>query len=803
MTKRSSGSKTNDTKPVNKSPNHQEKKKRRDSNEEGNKKKNPVEMTENDGPGIHAAATDPGSNAAAEVKLAGGKHIWENLISGAKPTWTNINDEIKAQYKAFHVSELFGEPGMPTIHNLALKGKNIRGLRTGAHLTTAGWKSLFTEVFESETDLAKSIKGETMRIFGIRLALTDPKLVFLVADGVWKDNGLIDRLDTSAWTGAYTYFGAVWPHAESWDSFDVKKAAKTTMDPTSDDEDDKSDYLEEESDKNIKSAMKSSTEKPTKAVGWTRQLFLSKPLADKREQQVEKKRLKKYKKKHMTFMKFKTARITAEGQYEQEQEYITMIHHLLKKLWSIDPDAIIHQWNDMNAVPLKRTSTLPTNKNAASAYINGAFLRQGQCAWVRFLMGHNKNDESFSEPTVKDWFRDKDMNFYKEKLQAKVTCKAGWLLGSHGSCLNPRDLEAALEMVPELQGIPIEIRMEAIRIEKGKQSGVKAAHILTPWDKALKCRIAMNMIYCKRAKNGYPLGKDMRFIPNIMDTRFITTDKTKMQVKKSISKQKFFLGKTQSATSYTIIGLDYVEPHIGSSLREILMGLRSNSEPEKNLFINVDEHMFTSTVTLLFHDDRTQEAMTAIPALPVILEAKLGPRIWNWFSEEAKELSAGYYWSNESGLKSIEDDRMTELLGDWGAEWGSDDDDERSVATGASSVVRIEPFRIVTGETGKNQYYDDGSTVGTFKSAIGKVHPSSKAGLMDTATIETEVTANSSPASTLTRSENWEEDFQTKMKLDPSFKKYILEMVSKNSQDGPPKPPEKTVAAAIASGEGE
>jgi hypothetical protein len=65
------------------------------------------------------------------------------------------------------------------------------------------------------------------------------------------------------------------------------------------------------------------------------------------------------------------------------------------------------------------------------------------------------------------------------------------------------------------------------------------------------------------------------------------------------------------------------------------------------------------------------------------------------------------------------------------------------------------------------------------------------------------MTADSSPASTLTRSENWEEDFQLKMKLDPGFKKYILEMVTKNSQDGPPKPPEETGAAAIASGEGE
>jgi hypothetical protein len=363
--------------------------------------------------------------------------------------------------------------------------------------------------------------------------------------------------------------------------------------------------------------------------------------------------------------------------------------------------------------------------------------------------------------------------------------------------LNPRDLEAALELVPELQGIPIEIRIEAIRVDKGKPSGVKAAHVLTPWDKALKCRIAMNMIYSKRSKNGYPLGKDMRFIPNIMDTRFITTDKTKMQVKKSVSKQKYFLAKTQSATNYTIIGLDYVEPTLGTSLREMIMGLRSNSDPDKNLFINVDEHIYTPTVTFLFHEDRTQEAMTAIPALPVILEAKLGPRIWNWFSEEAKALSAGYFWDERSGLKSTEDDRMTEILGDWGAEWGSEDEDDRSMA---SSVSRIEPFKIIIDEPGKNQYYDDGSTVGTFKSAIRKVHPDAKKDLMDTATEATDATSSSSPASTLT-SENWEEDFQMKMKLDSGFKQYILDNYI-NKKDGPSKPPDSTAAADEPSGDG-
>ena len=196
----------------------------------------------------------------------------------------------------------------------------------------------------------------------------------------------------------------------------------------------------------------------------------------------------------------------------------------------------------------------------------------------------------------------------------------------------------------------------------------------------------MNRIYAKQSNNGYPLGKDMRFIPNILDTRFITTAKTKMKVMKSVSKQKHFLAKKQTATSYALMGLDYVQPNIGSSLREIVMGIRSNTDPEKNLFLNIDEHMYTSTVTFLFHEDFTQEAMMAIPALPVILEAKMGPRIWQWFSKEAKQHAEGYYWNEEKGLQSEEDERLSTILGDWGNDWGSDDNDDKSTAYTASNV---------------------------------------------------------------------------------------------------------------------
>ena len=798
MAKRNNSTNKPVTKALPKSPNPQEKKKSR--TEDKVQESDPIapETTENQELADKTATMNLGSkfDKAAAPAYAGGKHIWKNLIMGSTLMWMNTPKELKEELKSFTVDDLFSEDAS-SIHNLAQKGKKLRGLHSGAHLTAAGWMSLLQEMYAEESDLANSIDGERLRRFGIRLALTDPDTIFV--GPVWHLGGLLDRMDTCAWVGAYMLFGAPWKNATSWplkQRFSATAAAQHSTMQVDDDDDDiaKPPDVQRVTEDDAKP---SASPKIVKKVGWTRQLFLNKPMCEKPKATLPApKKLRKNKRKHMSYMKLKTARLASDTTFEQEQEYIVMLHETFQKLWQIDPDLILYKWDDIHASPLSRTSKLPTNKMSASNYVNGAYLKRGECAWIRMYVGHNKSMDHFEDQTVKDWFRERDMNFYKEKLQAKITCKSGWLLGSNGQCLNPRDLETALGMLPELQGIPIEVRMEAIRTEKGKGTGVKAAHILTHWDKALKCRIAMNLVYGKKSKKGYPLGKNMRFIPNILDTRFIVTEKIKMQVKKTVSKQKFFLQKTQTATSYTIMALDYLDPVLGTTLRELLMGLRSNIDPEKNIFLNVDVHIHNQTVTFLFHDDMAQEAMSAIPALPVILEAKFGTRIWLWFTEEAKEHAVGYYWDKKVGLKSSDDERIGEMLGDWGTEWGSDDDDDdKSTSTSASLVGRMEPFKIVTNATGKNQYYDDGSSVGTFKSTCAKLHQNHD--FSDATTVE-------SPASTLTSGDNWEDQIQRKMSADPAFMAYILSIADKTKTDGIPKPSASNAAAPTGgSGDGE
>jgi hypothetical protein len=105
----------------------------------------------------------------------------------------------------------------------------------------------------------------------------------------------------------------------------------------------------------------------------------------------------------------------------------------------------------------------------------------------------------------------------------------------------------------------------------------------------------------------------------------------------------------------------------------------------------------------------------------------------------------------------------------------------------------MEPFRIVTDATGKNQYYDDGSSVGTFKSTCAKVIRGNH-DFQDAITIE-------SPAASTLSTDNWEADLQKKMTDDPAFNAYILKMAGNTG--GIPKPSEPDKAAEKDSGEGE
>ena len=82
--------------------------------------------------------------------------------------------------------------------------------------------------------------------------------------------------------------------------------------------------------------------------------------------------------------------------------------------------------------------------------------------------------------------------------------------------------------MPEVGKLQLEIRTQAIKLLPGRNlteasKQVKACHVFTGTEQIGVMRKALNKIYGSRNKEGFPLGKHMRFVPNIADNSIPTT----------------------------------------------------------------------------------------------------------------------------------------------------------------------------------------------------------------------------------------------------------------------------------------
>ena len=147
-------------------------------------------------------------------------------------------------------------------------------------------------------------------------------------------------------------------------------------------------------------------------------------------------------------------------------------------------------------------------------------------------------------------------------------------MGYHPDALNPNNLESALKQFDLMKGLEIEIRNEMIQVSRTKPcSKARAPTIWTKWEDAGKCRVALAQIYSKNNKGAYPLATQARFIPNIIDSRFITSISARTMAFKAQDKHEAFLSRTSTAISYTILGLNLYLKEYQLTLREAMMSI--------------------------------------------------------------------------------------------------------------------------------------------------------------------------------------------------------------------------------------
>jgi hypothetical protein len=338
--------------------------------------------------------------------------------------------------------------------------------------------------------------------------------------------------------------------------------------------------------------------------------------------------------------------------------------------------------------------------------------------------------------------------------------------------------------------------MEWISLDKGDKLKIKAAHILCAWESTLLCRRALNKIYGKKMGK-YPLGRNMRFVPNIADERFITTEATRKKVEMSVKKQRLWITHVSSAVSYIILDLNYYDTTIGKTLRQALMQMRSKQSPDRNLFVAIDTSWNGTFVSFLFKKDLEVEVNGILPALPLVLQHKMGAQVWNWFNEEAR--------TNKKGVKAVGDDDDDS----WGDSLESDDDAGYwSSTSGASGVSRASSATDrnyleldITAGAGKNEYDEgDDQSVGAW-STVTKGNDTTSPGPAKTSGAPANFTASvdtstTSHMSTLSPGDSAgsaiaQEALLTRMRSDPLYAEELMRqfMASLPSSDTPPPTP--------------
>ncbi len=426
---------------------------------------------------------------------------------------------------------------------------------------------------------------------------------------------------------------------------------------------------------------------------------------------------------HNIFFKIKLPQTMSERVHEQTKEVIKNIQDIMSKLWEIDSSLVVRAWavELSDSQVLKQKHSFPNKRETISQYFPGIYYYANRIPYIRVLLGFNKETECFTtglSQEFKKWLTRASFGFHKEKLQDRNICRVGWLLGSHPSVFNYDDMEDAIHSLEDCKSIRVELKAEEVKITKVqqnwnagefRQTPVRAVHIWCTFAQTSLVRSKMKALFSSKTKKK-PLGKSLRFIPHILDNRFITTEKTAMLTARMKSKQKKFLQQTTFTTAHGILGLDYVIPSLHISLRQALMAIRSKENPEKNIFISVDG--WGDQVRFAFNMAIADEADRLIPALPIFLEATLGPAVWTWFSAQAQQDCEDFEWDPDQGIVDkhvvdsqgqIEDNDSIE------SEEDSDIENDLDIEFGESTA---NIFTLNLDNFGLNQY-DDGGSVAT------------------------------------------------------------------------------------------
>lgn len=302
---------------------------------------------------------------------------------------------------------------------------------------------------------------------------------------------------------------------------------------------------------------------------------------------------------------------------------------------------------------------------------------------------------------------------------------AGWLLGSYPKAFNDKDFTEALRLHPLLIGKDVAAKVQKCKLQFKAKVDLKyrAVHIFCAEPDLPSIRKSFNRIYGSEKAGGLPQGKDMKFVPYTADLKRPPSPALLRKVMQALRAQREFTENCEHMENPNVENLDYRVDHgINASLRQVVMCMKA-SDGLTNMFVSVDVH-WNGNAVFVYHKELRAEAEAAISQLHFILEAKFGPRAWQWFSPTLQAQSSGLHWDPKTGeVNSNEEEALTEALKDFGFEYLDEDEEEFFGLSGAHAVVPMDLDLQINLDAlpDSTPAYDINGSIGTLRHHISEI----------------------------------------------------------------------------------
>lgn len=333
----------------------------------------------------------------------------------------------------------------------------------------------------------------------------------------------------------------------------------------------------------------------------------------------------------------------------------------LDAIWEADPSACVPTWfHKVKKEPLHNEIPQVIDQEFVRPYVSFFYtttLRGG--SYIRFKLRHtNDVGEILNHPAI-EWLADKrNIYLYKDKIQAVQVSQAGWSAGSINSRGGVRDLESILRNHPfaktnKIENLEIRISQVAINVNDRKvpeNKRVFAMHMYTDTKSTGAVRELCQMIYPAEPQEDYPMGRHMRFVPNMSDTRFIRPPEAKAKARQLRDRQRTFLKSIKPTQTSDILQLNRAlktPPY--SSLMQTLTTWKSIEYPEENFLLFAVEES-AQDVCFYYLEKNEEQAEAIIPLLGIVLEEEFGSTVWSWFTHSARVANNKYKYDKDTKM---------------------------------------------------------------------------------------------------------------------------------------------------------